>query len=92
MCSDLEDVTGPFDGTAMDCPDCTEEGPDGFTDLTLKFDTQEIVAAIGEVDDGECVELCLTLVIPNVNGHTMCGSDWVVILNKGGGGNGRPQR
>jgi hypothetical protein len=78
---DLEDVTEPFDGTAMDCDDCTEAGPDGFTDLTLKFDIQEIVAALGAVTDGQCVELCLILDL--TDGTTLCGSDFVVIIKKG---------
>ena len=35
-------------------------GPDGFVDLILKFKTKEIVAALGEVEDGEVVDLTLT--------------------------------
>ena len=53
-----EDVTQPA-GTDSDCND-TEEGPDGFMDLTLKFDTQEMIAALGEVNDGD--ELILKIV------------------------------
>lgn len=49
--SSIEDVaTRIVDG--VDC-DCTTDGPDGFTDLTLKFDTQEVVAALGEVEGGQ---------------------------------------
>ena len=40
--------------------DCTTDGPDGWLDLTLKFDNQEIVAALGAVEDGECLLLTLT--------------------------------
>ena len=35
-------------------------GPDGFTDLILKFKTKEIVAALGEVEDGDKVDFVLT--------------------------------
>ena len=35
-------------------------GPDGFADLMLKFKTKNIVAALGEVEDGEVVDLALT--------------------------------
>jgi hypothetical protein len=38
------DVGTPFEG---DLCGCTEAGGDGITDLTLKFSTQDIVAAIG---------------------------------------------
>jgi hypothetical protein len=40
---DYQDVATPFEGELCDC---TEEGPDGVMDLTLKFKTQELVAAI----------------------------------------------
>jgi hypothetical protein len=42
--------------------DCDEavEAPDGWVDLTLKFRTQEIVAALGDAGDRECRPLLLT--------------------------------
>ena len=42
--SALEDVATPFNAFIVngDYSDCTDEGPDGFQDLTLKFDTQEV--------------------------------------------------
>ncbi|MHC4336466.1 MAG: hypothetical protein ACYSTG_00750, partial [Planctomycetota bacterium] len=46
-----EDVGAPVID-ANDC-NCTEDGPDGYLDLTLKFKTQEIVEPIGEVNDGD---------------------------------------
>ncbi|MHC4573684.1 MAG: hypothetical protein ACYS76_06080 [Planctomycetota bacterium] len=52
-----EDVAAPFEGQTCACH---EVGPDGFMDLTLKFYTQEIVAAIGSVSDGQQVVLTLT--------------------------------
>ncbi|MHC4284521.1 MAG: GLUG motif-containing protein [Planctomycetota bacterium] len=43
--------------------ECSTEGPDGFLDLILKFDTQMIVEAIGEVDHGDELILRLTGVL-----------------------------
>ena len=56
----FEDVATPFAGEKSECSDCTTEGPDGFTDLTLKFDTQDVVAAIAPVSNNECRLLTLT--------------------------------
>jgi hypothetical protein len=56
--SSCEDVAAPvIDG--QEC-ECTTEGPDGYLDLTLKFKTQEIVQALGEVVNGEVLFLTLT--------------------------------
>ena len=56
-----EDVAAPvFD--ANDC-NCTTDGPDGFLDLTLKFETQRIVEAIGDVNHGDILTLMLTGVL-----------------------------
>lgn len=60
---ELEDVATPFANGLSDPPDrrdCTTEGPDGFTDLTVKFDTQEVVAALGAVNVGDVVVVHLT--------------------------------
>ncbi|MHC4477068.1 MAG: PQQ-dependent sugar dehydrogenase [Planctomycetota bacterium] len=38
-----EDVAAPFDGQLCDC---AETGPDGVTDLVLKFETQDIVSTL----------------------------------------------
>jgi hypothetical protein len=80
--NDLEDVATPFNGgPIINCLDCTEQGPDGFTDLTLKFDTREVVAAIGEVIDGECLILRITGSL--LDGTTIEGDDVVIIKKKG---------
>jgi len=47
----IEDVATPFVGDIDDCYDCTTAGQDGYDDLTLKFSTQEIVAALGDVNE-----------------------------------------
>jgi hypothetical protein len=77
--SDIEDVTRPFYKKQGEC-DCTQEGPDGYPDLTLKFDKQEIVEALGEVEDRAVLELELTSNL--VGGEELpIGYDCVVILN-----------
>jgi len=56
--SNYEDVATPvIDG--QEC-ECTTEGPDDYLDLTLKFRTQEIADALGEVVNGEVFLLTLT--------------------------------
>lgn len=61
--SGLEDASRPVVNKVNIC-DCTEEGPDGFLDLMLKFNTQELVAEMGRNVllelKGEMVELILT--------------------------------
>ncbi len=65
----------------VDACNVTEEGPDGFVDLTLKFDKPEITAALGEVNDGD--ELVLTLTGNLFSGLPIEGDDCIVILKKG---------
>ncbi len=59
--SSYEDVATSV-SDSNDC-NCTEEGPDGFLDLTLKFKTQRIVEAVGDVNDGDVLTLELTGVL-----------------------------
>jgi len=59
--SSYEDVAAPT-VDASEC-ECIAEGPDGFLDLTLKFKTQEIVEALGEVSHREVLVLTLTGVL-----------------------------
>jgi hypothetical protein len=73
-----EDVAGPVvDGNECECG---ESGPDGYTDLTLKFDTQEIVQAVGDVNDGDVLPLMLTGVLED--GTLIEGTDCIVIRGK----------
>ena len=70
----LEDV-----GTAGD----PLAGPDGFTDLSLKFKTQEIVAALGDVNDGDVMVLHLTGNLKEeFGGMAIAGEDVVIIIKK----------
>ena len=53
-------------------------------DLTLKFDMQEVVAALGDVEHGDCEVLTLTGQLKEVFGGTPIGGlDWVRIIKKG---------
>jgi len=81
--SSIEDVAQPVIGE--DVCDCETEwnGPDGFEDLTLKFDVQEVAQALGAVQDGDLVVLTITGKLND--GRDFEGQDCVVIKNKGGG-------
>ena len=57
--------------------ECTKDGPDGFDDLVLKFQTQAVLETIGEVSKGEVIELILTGVLADET--PIEGSDCVVI-------------
>ena len=81
-----EDVGTPFEPYLgkEGAYDCNNYGPDGFKDLTLKFNTQAIVNSIGvdAVTDGETLILELTgLLKDGVTNIT--GEDAVIILKKG---------
>jgi hypothetical protein len=75
---DYEDVATPFEGELCDCH---KDGPDGYFDLTLKFDTQEIVTALGDVEDGEYLPLTLSATL--VDGTVIEGSDCIRVIKKG---------
>jgi hypothetical protein len=81
-----EDVATPFEPyVGKEGKDaCTTEGPDGFMDLTLKFERQAIVAALGDVNDGDVIVLQLTGNLKEEFGGTsIVGEDVVWILKKG---------
>lgn len=82
----IEDVCGPMPDP-MDPPmdgdgEDDMEIPDGYDDLTLKFDTQEIAAAIeamfGDVARGDIVTLSFTA--ENFDGVTLTGEEEVLIV------------
>lgn len=60
--------------------DCHEAGADGYMDLTLKFDTQEVVETLATKNDGDV--LTLTINGQTFEGVHYEGKDVVVILNK----------
>jgi hypothetical protein len=81
-----EDVATPYEPYVgkVDAFDCTTAGPDGYLDLVFHFDTQELVAALGEVADGDVLVLQLTGNLLEESGGTpIVGEDVIVILKKG---------
>ncbi len=78
----FRDVATPYESDNMkgDCKDCTRKGRDGFLDLELKFKKQDIVAALGSVNNGECRVLNLTG--KTYAGTTIMGDDVVLIQAK----------
>ncbi len=72
-----EDVSTPMGQDAEECA-CNTDGPDGLTDLTLKFDKAAIVAAVGEVSTGDTVVLTLTGELSD--GTPIVGSDCMIIV------------
>jgi hypothetical protein len=75
-----EDVGTAFTGEACDC---RPEGEDGIKDLTLKFPAPEVVAALGEVTDGE--DRVLTLTGNFMDGSSFEASDCMRIRANGNG-------
>jgi hypothetical protein len=82
-----EDVATPFEpytGKGDCVSDCTYAGLDGYMDLTLKFDTKEIITAIGEVSDGNCVLLQVTGNLKEEFGSIpIKGEDVVIVIKQG---------
>ena len=85
----LEDVAAPYDGEIGDPPNpyaCTTEGPDGYVDLTLKFETQEVIEdlMLDMHDDGDVVVIGVTgNLLEEFGGTPIVGQDVIVILKKG---------
>jgi hypothetical protein len=70
--------------------DCSTAGPDGYTDLTLKFRTPQVadmlVFEVGETDygtaEGSSATLALTITAKLYDGTPIEGSDCVVLVGK----------
>lgn len=61
---------------------CTTAGPDGYLDLVFKFDKQDLAAAIGEVDDGDCIPMVIIGNLLEEYGATeFSGYDYVRIID-----------
>lgn len=74
-----EDVATPVARDADRC-ECTTAGPDGYMDLVLHFDTQDIVNALGTVQDGMVLPLRIEGAL--LDGTMLGGSDCVRIIKK----------
>ena len=80
-----EDVAMPFEPFMFkdDAYDCNTAGPDGYLDFTFKFNTQEIVAALGSVTDKGVKVLQITgNLLEEYGGMPIIGEDVVIILTK----------
>ena len=77
--SNYEDVATPL-VDPIEC-ECSTEGPDGYIDLTLKFEIQAIADALGEAYDGEEFILYLTGYL--YDGTPIEGSDCIIVRRKG---------
>ncbi|MHC4962707.1 MAG: right-handed parallel beta-helix repeat-containing protein, partial [Planctomycetota bacterium] len=78
--SRYKDETGPvIDG--QEC-ECQPKKKDGFVDLAMKFDTEQITAVLGEVEDGQ--EWLLHLTGQLNDGTAIEGTDCILIMQKGG--------
>lgn len=76
---DYEDVTTPLIDKEDEC-DCNTEGPDSWIDLTLKFNVQEIIEALGDVEDGDVIPVTLKGML--LDGTSFEASDCIVIREK----------
>lgn len=76
----FEDVATPYGEPLIDCYSCITLGGDGFTDLILKFNSQQFIAALGPINDGDCVTVEL---IGNLfDGTPIKGNDIIKIIKK----------
>jgi hypothetical protein len=77
----FKDVTCP---SALKLPDCEVLDPDTYEDLVLKFNSQDIIATLGIVQDGDIIELTLTgNLLEDAGGTAIEGKDCVLIEDKG---------
>jgi hypothetical protein len=76
--STIEDVAPPFTPYTgkSNATDCTSAGPDGVPDLSLKFDNQAVMAAIGPRAKGQVVVVHLTGKL--MDGTPIAGEDVIV--------------
>ena len=78
------DVATPYEPYIgkMNCVEgCNDLGPDGYMDVTLKFNMREVGAALSEVPHGECMIMAVTGSL--FDGTSFIGEDVVLIINKG---------
>jgi len=76
----LADVATPFEPYLgkVDPYDCTTLGPDGYLDMTFKFNHQQVAAALGPVAPGDVIVVPLDGYL--FDGTYIFGEDVIVIL------------
>ena len=74
----FDDVATPFEGEPCDCHDLTG---DGLDDLSMKFRTQDVVAALqlNDLNGGDEIELVVTGVLLDGRAFTTAG-DCILIV------------
>jgi hypothetical protein len=72
----FEDVATPFEGEPCDCHDL---GADGYLDLSMKFSSQEVVAALELDDVPGGMELELVVTGSLLSGTPFTGPDCIVL-------------
>ncbi len=83
----IEDVAAPDEFPEPETRDeCGTDGPDGFDDLSLKFDAGEFQAVLGEVSVGDTV--IVTISAETFEGAPVSGVDIIWINGQASGGNG----
>jgi hypothetical protein len=78
-----EDVATPVHAPEDEC-DCTDMGPDGYEDLTLKFLRSQLVTQLGDLVDRQTVVLTVSGLF--YDGTEFTGSDCILILGDGNAG------
>jgi hypothetical protein len=82
----IEDVASPYSPFIgkSDEMDCNTAGPDGYMDLTFKFDKQELVTAFGNVEDGQVITLQVAGQLKSeFDARAIIGEDVVRVIKKG---------
>jgi hypothetical protein len=80
----VEDVATPLRSDAAEC-ECNTLGADGYVDLTLKFGRDQLIKAIGDVQQGDVIPLTISGELSD--GTPFEGQDCMVIV----GGQSGPQ-
>jgi hypothetical protein len=76
----IEDVATPYTAPLMDCYSCNQLGMDGYMDLSLKFNTQALAAALSPLSVGDCITIEINGYL--YDGTPIKGFDPIIIVGK----------